>query len=415
MKTKSIFLSCVLTIISLTDIFAQSGRDAPKQTPTPQSVGQPAQNSARADEYKLVFSPHILWVRASAGEAAYRQSVVANLDETVEQMNRAGAQGYRLVAAVRQKMVSLMRLDEGQYEYRHFVILNNFTRWRVDFNAQHEKLTRQGFRFVSFYSQDRTCEIFNPQVTAAEECEFTNVFFYEREKGVRQPNKQLLVTTNDSADKPMDAELTELVNEKLSANIYPVGILSRSEMLLEQVADKDELVSDKPEVQVIEGTGAGDAVLKRINALAQHGFRVWLAKNNLVVMYRRAAAAAPLRYEWLEAKKKNFGKELVKLALQGAQHRAFYTSDKDAWKGWLLFEVPQVADSKRREYKVLQFDFDYTIKDAEGKTYVEFSAKDKETLGAMNKLVKEGYEARELFHSDCGECITSVLLERESN
>lgn len=86
----------------------------------------------------------------------------------------------------------------------------------------------------------------------------------------------------------------------------------------------------------------------------------------------------------------------------------------------LIFEVPGVGNSTRREYKILKFEIQaQPVNSAEDKVNKDFTPVSKETLKTLNRLAREGFEARDLFISDkniYGKMTTiykvSVLLER---
>jgi hypothetical protein len=72
-------------------------------------------------------------------------------------------------------------------------------------------------------------------------------------------------------------------------------------------------------------------------------------------MYRLAQAATPLTYVSLKARDKRFAEQLAQLQESGAVYRMTYVGDSGA-EDQLIFEQG-VADGKRREYKVLNLEF----------------------------------------------------------
>ena len=405
---------------------AQSGRTSepgtqPAPTPMPRAapLKPPADKSvagADFDKFKFVFAKSVKGKATSSDLAEYKRNITACLDSLVEEMNRAGADGYRLVSAARIGFVALMKLDEGQYQYRHFEIINNFTRWRADFNQEHEELTRDGFRFVDFFSIYTTREVFNPQVSTKAEDEFTNLFLYEKERGRRRANKQLLVTAGRNAGEQASAELSARIGEKFAEGFYPISVLSPFEILLEQVADKNDLLDDQPEVQIIDEAQAGN-IKRKVNALAKQGYRIGLVNNGIFVMYRRRhTSLPPVSYDWLQPHKKGFEKELAQVQAQGAIYRAVYVSLSDDFRNKLIFEVPQIGVNPPREYRIIKFDFDYTENEAENKTYYELTAASKEKWRTMERLIEEGFEMRDLSTVTDGKLVYNVnlLLERKS-
>lgn len=424
MKIKTIVLCVALTLISAINIFAQSGRNLSQLTatptpPPPAEAPKPLNEKSRfitspnADKYKLVFMKERdgIWFPTERNNK-YMQMITLHFDNLIEQMNLAGAQGYRVVSAIG-NTATLMQLDEGQYEYQWFDTISRTSNWKLGFEDKHKKLTAQGFRFVDRYLISQPCDIPDDD-NRFDNCEYHNFFLYEREKGAKQqPPQQTLITSIPGWGKRPATDLSAQINDSLDAGFVPRAVFSRYEILLEEAKDRDELAREKPDVQVVKGTWTRGETAAKVNALAQQGYRVALADNGVVVLYRHKQDAAPVTYVWLDAIKKNFEKELAKLAAQDARYRTIYPSD-DGYERMLIFEVPTAADGKRREYKTLTFDFKKTHDEAKNKFYQDLTAESKETVKTMNKLVKEGFVPRDLFVSG-KQMIVGLLLEKQTD
>jgi hypothetical protein len=153
-------------------------------------------------------------------------------------------------------------------------------------------------------------------------------------------------------------------------------------------------------------------VKKKVNELAQQGYRLASTHNCIAVMYRNRETTAPVSYIWLDAGKKSFEQDLTRLQESGAIYRMTYGEDDT-----LIFEQPAAALSKRREYKVLKIQLQETKNFADQKVDIDLTPSAKETIKTLNSLVKEGFAVRDLFNpypiaKTHNNIITSILLER---
>jgi hypothetical protein len=188
-------------------------------------------------------------------------------------------------------------------------------------------------------------------------------------------------------------------------------VFSKWEILLTQTENTEEPSTGSPDVQVVMSLGLKD-VKKRVSELAKQGYRLLLVNSGIAVMYRRSDTATPVSYIWLNAKGKEFEKELAQLQAQGAAYRMTYP-DEEGKENNLIFEQKAVDDGTRREYKALKFEFqvveDLNLKNGtEKEVHIDLTPASKETISLMNSLVAEGFVVRDLFLTDK----PSVLLER---
>ncbi len=432
MKTKTtihaVAISLTLAIVSAMSLpiaFAQSGRTVqPPPTPTPMPpVAPPKLVDAKpkfvidpnADKHKIIF-PTSYEGRIRLKFAEVDRAIQSRYNSFVEHMNEAGAQGYKMMSVVDYGYpVAIVTLDETQHEYAHFKTTSKLFFSKNGFERKYAEMAEQGFRVISHLFVSRSCgsTAFNPDDNIIEDdCEYTDLFLLERVKGNEQAKQYALVSNVPSWGGKPDVEMTTALNEQLAKGFYPTHAFSKYEILLgydKQPADDDEGSASKPEVQVIRASWRGQSNLeKQVNELAGRGFRLAFVNDGIGVMYRDRETTTPVSYVWLDAKKKDFEKQLAKLQAGGAIYRMMYP-DKLGTENKLIFEQRAITDGTRREYKVLKFEFQEAENAAAGKVQIEFAPLSKETLKIMNRLVKEGFTVRDLFATDK----VSVLLERE--
>jgi hypothetical protein len=431
-----------ISVVSLETFWgasAQSERVIPKPTPPP-SAESPKQPEARpkfvadpdADKYKLVFP-------ISYRKKIYKdppknrkekkereKEVERNIEgisssyrnSFIEQLNKAGERGYRLIA-LGYPLIGIVRLGNVQYEYAWFETASNFFFGKGGFMEKCEEMARQGFSVVdhdftgSFcdsgptYNTDHgPVETFNPPL-----CEYLDFFLLEREKGIETPRQYRLARHVPRwREWGSEAALTTQINDYLASGFNPTLAISKYEVLLRPITVKDEFLPGGTEVKVVTGYFK---LNKKVNELARQGYRLALTHLEIAVMYRHRDATAPVSYIWLDSrKKKTFEQELARLQDSGAIYRMTYP-DRDGNEYTLIFEQPASDVSKRGEYKVLKVEFQETENFADQKVDIDLAPSSKETIKTLNSLVKEGFAVRDLFISDpLAAKKASVLLER---
>jgi hypothetical protein len=251
-----------------------------------------------------------------------------------------------------------------------------------------------------------------------EECSYKDFFLFERQKGATQPIEHKLLYPR-AYDK-WDVEMTAEVKQNLARGFYPISVLSREELLLEQITTSDyraaALGSDIQVVKASHSYWGRDDLPKKINLLAKQGYRLALINYQLAVMYRDRENAAPTSYFWLQVghrdwmlrrKPKEYEKELARLQQSGAVYRLTYPNVQgDVHR--LIFEESASTNGKQREYRVLRFDL-VTVDNPQAKeTTTDLTPESKVSLVEFNRLVSQGFEVRDLFMTDAA----CVLLER---
>ena len=175
--------------------------------------------------------------------------------------------------------------------------------------------------------------------------------------------------------------------------------------------ETEERSANIPEVQVVMSLGL-TTVREKVNALGKQGYRLATMNKGAAVMYRYSETMKPFAYKWLKAGDKRFDEQLAKLQSDGAVYRMSYPEPPNI-KNRLLFEQGPVADGQRREYKVLQLEFevvqDWKLKSPNPEVHIALAKSSKE---ALNTLATEGFVVRDLFVSDVVTNKVSVILER---
>ena len=398
------------------DAFAQSGKPNPaptsKPTPTPEGTssnrGEARQNLATdlsADTYRLVFPTRL----------------APGLTDFDEQLNRAGVERYKLISAVyrwQQKTtppkdaysvpVAILKLDEVQHEYASFETVSNSLVAIDGFDQRYKHYSLRGFRFVEQFMTSASCDETNALgVIFGGACKIHHRFITERQRGVEKPIQFIVANSPPSPGfkTKMADELTSQIKEKLVDGFYPTAVFSAWEILLTHAGNSNDLI-DNPDVRVVTSFD----VRGRVNDLAKQGYRLMLIEKRGAVMYRSGPTATPLTYISLKVRDKRFGEQLAKLQETGAVYRMTYTGDSGI-EDQLMFEQGPVGEGKRREYKVLRFDFEM-VQGPNSEVRVDLTPSAKETMKLLNTLAVEGFVVRDLFVSESVSNNVSVLLER---
>ena len=168
-------------------------------------------------------------------------------------------------------------------------------------------------------------------------------------------------------------------------------------VVLEKTRYKNDLLSDKPDVQIVRsGWGRGD-VMEKANNLGKQGYRLAMTNNRIAVMYRNSETAEiPVIYFTLKTDTKNLEKEIADLQRKGAIYKTFYP-DARGNENTLIFELNLQNGVERAEFKILKFELSSKQDTNEEKVFTNHTPASKTALETMNILVKNGFEARDLF------------------
>lgn len=405
---------------------AQSGRVIPKPSPTPQAALPPQPEAkptfvidVNADKYKLVFPTSFERVPAVGGKRNQADAERARhvwFNSFIEALNRAGAQGYRLISVVDGSM-AFVGLDEVQYEYAWFETVSHMHFARNGFAEKYAALARQGFRLADHTLISASCDA--PDENLVENCEYRDLFLLEREKGKERPVAHRMVASVPGWGSKPAEEMNDGLQSNMAAGFYPVGLLSRFEVLFERETERDERATGKQDVQLVRPSSfwETDKLPKSINEMARQGYRLDLVNKGIAVMSRPEGGAIPATYIWLKVgkrsmmmrrQKRDFEKQLAQLQASGAIYRMTYPNEQGD-ESELIFEQAAATDGRKREYRVLRFDTEEVDAGAlKLMVQIDLTPASKEALRELNRLAKEGFVVRDLFMTD----EASVLLER---
>jgi hypothetical protein len=424
-------MACAIAILSplfialLTPFFggsAQSAWSAPTPAPPVELRKRPEAelNGAidqNADKYKLLFptgyEDQFLYtdpprnrkerkLREKLRDRDSRRRAEAYQNGFLEQLNRAGERGYRLVSTTYE--MAIARLDGVQYEYATFDT-DGTVFGEGGFTEKYDELSKEGFSLADLlldYDTSETSVLYNDTTTVSYWFG-RHRFFLERVKGTSIPAKYEFaqyIPPNRWAGIPKgDATLTAKVNDHIAAGFSPTHIIYDNGIMLQPIAYRGGPFSEKPEALVI--TGGNRWLRKKVNELAQQGFHLALYHDSAAVMYRKRGVTTPVSYVWLDVRKweKSLEAELARLGNSGAIYKTTVTIEADG-KGdklVLVFEQPSSPDGERREYKTLGFQLSQVENAPMKRLDVDLTPESKENLKTLNRLVKEGFEVCVMF------------------
>lgn len=384
------------------DAPAQSGRIIPTPTPTPSPTPQAEEPTfvpdPNAEKYRLVFATRSNGSFSLRGDDEITLARRSAFDNFVENLNKAGAQGYRVITSLKGDP-AVVALDKEQFEYAWTETAARDEYFKPGFAGAYAQLSKKGFRLAAHSLLYGYCEPLNPN-----RCDYRDFFLFERRKGDETPREFKSVDTERGASKVKGATqedvLTSAVRAKLAEGFYPAHPLSKSEIVLEREPPDPALAEAGTEVRVLRSDSfwERDELPKKVNELARQGFSLALADYEVAVMYRRTGSATPLGYVWLKTSKKDFDKELAQLQEGGAVFRMSYP-DSGGTRRALIFEQGS-ADGARREYRVLRFELQTRANDAQQVLETTFAPASAETQKELNRLAAEGFVVRALFDAD---------------
>ncbi|HWS85965.1 MAG TPA: hypothetical protein VN282_03155 [Pyrinomonadaceae bacterium] len=400
-------LAAAVLLAALTSpaVPAQSGRRiVPTPTPTPEAGPTPKPEEPKfvpdpdAEKYRLVFATRY------EGRFSFRDADELQLirrsafDDFVGQLNRAGAEGYRVVTSLKGDP-AVVALGQEQFEYAWTETASRDEFFKRGFSGTYAQLAKRGFRLAAHALLYGYCEPLFP-----DRCDYRDFFLFERRKGDETPREFKTVDTERGAAKRKGATredvLTDAVNARRAEGFYPAQFLSKSEIVLEREPPEPALAEAGAEVRVLRSDNfwERDELPKKVNELARQGFRLALADHEIAVMYRRAGERAPLGYVWLKGSDKDFERELARLQEAGAVFRTTYPDSGGARRS-LVFEQG-AGGGARREYRVLRFELQTRENSAEQVLETTLAPASAGAQGELNRLAVEGFAVLALFDAD---------------
>ncbi|MCM3874735.1 MAG: hypothetical protein ND895_28915 [Pyrinomonadaceae bacterium] len=402
----------VLAVVGLTPfvvVSAQSaiGNQTPpatvisSQSPSPsQSADEPSRAvDPVADKYKVIFA------RSYEGKGSYDsnkpedndafvKATRSEFENFVEQLNTAGAQGYKLVSASYGGLaVGMVKFDGVQYEY-DWVMTDQVGSSLSGKDGQYEGLSKRGFRLVDHFEVTIYCDV--DSGSGNEYCRTKYVLLLEKQKGVEKPTPYALLWQDSNA------KLADDLKQKFGEGFFPTHLFTDNQILIEQTEGKDGRLRDKQDVRAVIGSNvwSGNPSKSKINELAKQGYRLALINNRLALMKRDGKTATPVTYAWvhtttrknwklLPKKRTDFEQKLASLQASGARYRVIY-ADNQGYTN-LIFEQRAPDDGKRYEYKVLTFTFQVDVDAAAQRVSIDLDPASKEKMKTLNSLAKDGF------------------------
>lgn len=416
-------VSALLFLLLMTQTFVVAGqsgiRPPPQPTPAvPEKTEPKFLPDPNRDEYKLAFGKGYDLKRGQKRDPDQEwKSYTAGF---VDELNRVGAQGYRVIALALSPRLAVLRRAEQQYEYSIIQISNH--KRMVDGDAQfgpkYAAWAQKGFRvadYTVFYDWCWPGQWNENGNWEPVDCTYKSEALLERQKDAASPHSYEIVFapltfTKEKIETALEERLSNVGKRKL----YPTHLLTRFQLLTQSPVGAVDFIDDEYETEMVSGD-----VKKRINELAQHGYRLLLRPIwfQAAIMHRKKGATVPASYIWVSEKK--LGRELLEL-----QHRGLiYRLSHGCAVGMLsephvIFEQPSETDGKQREYKMVGIELSLTENNVTQR--MEFKLSSESTNADLNRLTKEGFEVRDFFACEMNDKKTRssrarILLERVSS
>jgi hypothetical protein len=381
--------------------------NAQTAAPPDRAKGEPA--TPGGGEYRLIFPTSSVGTAKTINseDEAVRAS---KFDSFVEQLSKAGAEGYRLTSFVYAQSglpVGVVRRGAAHYEYTWLAYRDKYN-WLEGvggFKQMFASLSQKGFRLADHAHFELYCEPLIPENTGlgieamGQACAAVNVFLLEREVGVQRPARFAVLGWEEKPAVPAAVEF----KRKVSEGLFPKQIFSGYDIWFEEGGAGDGRWGGDAEIELVwyDPSWWGSDTNRSVNKLAKRGYRVGLINWDTAVMYRSPGSGG-FNYYWVDAKKQSFEKQLARLQSKGAVYVTTYEEENK-----LIFERRLSDDGKRREYRVLMFEFRFE-EDAGGKGgRIDITAQGKAALSALHDLVREGFAVRDLFLS--GKRVGAIL------
>lgn len=423
---KSNFLASIIVLFLLIALSHRAAGQAGRKIAPP----QPSEASAKLepefipdpnrDEYQLVFA---------AGYDLNKLMKAKNIEDQwwnykgsfIGRLNKAGAQGYRLITIALAPTVAIMRRDDRQYRYAILEITNRnhsvFFDAGAEFERQYAPLAKEGFTIADYFVIDDSC--WGGGWNAVEgqleplDCNYDSVVVLEQQKNLEVPHAyEIVYQPRTFSKKKLEGGLTEQLNVALKRNLYPTHMLTKFEVLTQSVSWRDSL-TDEYEMEIVGGD-----VKRRVNELAMLGYRLMIRPHpsfRAAIMHRKKGVTDPASYVWVS--EKGLEHELPTLQEQGVIYRMNYGCH-GGWSGsQLIFEKPSGSDGTKRQYRILTIALTQVERDAESRVEFQLTPDSRNSMQTLNRLGKEGFAVRDFFGCDIGNqknrvARAKVLLER---
>ena len=378
------------------------------------------------DQYKLIFpkaykSPSYYPLKKARDGAPYLEFKRVQLNNFLNELNDAGARGYKLVSAAHEEIPvaisAISRIQGVQYEYE-LVITSSLVSSLLDRKDNFEELSKRGFHFAAHFEFATYCRDTNGDgdSSTADACNTVDVVVLERKKGADKPTEYSLIHPTGRWPSPLENWLADQVKQKLVNGFEPTHLIGNYGIFVEK---DDQRSIDGGDIQVLPPSKywTADHSKSRINNLAKQGYRLAMLNSRIALMYKNHETTTPVTYLWLHTttqrnwriekrKRKDLEEKLAELEAAGAVYRTTYVDNQEYYK--LVFEQNALSNPRRNEYKVFAFDFEFRQDVPASNVNVDLATASKEQLKLINSLAKDGFVVRDLFIAGG----YNILLER---
>jgi len=316
-------LVAIVSVVLVTSalVQGQAVRGIPKSSPSPtpaiSQTGDPA-------TYKFIYVEESIWKAGgylSEEKVELALAKKAILDHFLTNINDAGNAGYKVISPLWGDF-AIAKLEEGPYEYKVFEATSSRFFFKERIGNELVDLTEEGFKIYdhSLLGSECSADVYAGQ-NIGESCEYSDFYLFGKKKGSKKQTEQVIAASFPGWSYRPSVGLELDIDTKLAEGFYPVKALSKFEILLERVNDKNDLLADKPDVQVVRSGGLTNDLKNKVNELAKQGYRLFLANDGIAVMYRnKQATGKAVSYVWLRSDKKSFEKDLAELQHAGARY-----------------------------------------------------------------------------------------------
>lgn len=360
-----------------------------------------------SDVYRLVFASHydgrIKWKYGQ-----YDGMVKSQEKSFLQNLNAVGKENYRLLSALLNHPVALVRKDESEFIYDLFetISVSHLKKNRLDEEIRKRKAL--DFRLAEHAQVKKLCNVkYDPEVTAnLEKCEYRDVFLVEKASNRIRGAEQVLINAYPGWGARPSDQFEEEIVKNLNSGFYPVAAISPFELLLQKVDEKESL-GEEIEIQVLRSSWGTSNVESKVNLLAGQGYRLALVTNGIAVLYRTPETAkVRASYVWLRADTKSFESRLAALGKKGAVFKTTYP-DSDGLRNQLIFEIRESTAGRQTEFRTFNYEFKKTEDRVQNRVNIDLTPASRISLQRMNELAKNGFVARELFEGKT----LSVIME----
>lgn len=409
--TRQSLVSAILFLLLMAQAFGVAGQSGIKPPPSPTPAvpekTEPAFVPDRnRDEYQLAVTKGYELTRGQKVDPDQQwKSYTAGF---IDELNRIGAQGYRVISLAWSPRLAVLKRADQQYEYSIIPISNHkrIADGDAQFGSEYAAWAQKGFRvadYTVFYDWCWPGQWNENGNWEPVDCTYRAEALLERRKSAASPHGFEIVSAPLTLSKEkIEIGLEERLSNARKRELYPTHMLTRFQLLTQSSIGDVDFIGDEYETEIVSSD-----VQKRINELAQQGYRLLLRPLSLqaAIMHRKKGTTVPASYIWVSERK--LERELPELQRRGLIYRMSYGCAVGTLsQPHMIFEQPSDKDGKQREYKTVGID-------------LNLSSPSINITSELNRLTKEGFEVRDFFACEMSDKKKSsrarILLERVSS